>query len=327
MQSIFVLQQQVAHAKHLFTQALCQRLQLIEVQAPLSLAVGSGMQDTLGGHEQPVSFRIRSTQQQHEVVHSLAKWKRAVLADYQATVGQGIVAQMRALRPDEDRLSERHSILVEQWDWEQVIAADERTIALLKQRVQAIYRAVLDSLVALGDPADLLPSLPQQVTFIDSETLRQQFPLLSPKQREREIVLKHKVVFIIGIGGQLADGSVHDGRAADYDDWSSPTELPGVGLNGDLLVWHERLDDALELSSMGIRVDRQALQRQSRLQGCLDSLEQPWHQRLLKGELPATIGGGIGQSRLIMWLLQCDHITQVQAPAAQEQIAQQSEVA
>ncbi len=313
MQSFFITQQQVAHAKQLFTQALCQRLQLIEVQAPLSLAMGSGMQDTLSGTEQAVRFRIRSSAQEHEVVHSLAKWKRALLAEQQAQVGQGLVAQMRALRPDEERLSERHSVLVEQWDWEQVIAPEQRTIAVLQQRVQQIYRALMDSLAALGDPANLLPSLPAQVYFIDSESLRQRYPQLTAKQREQAITEQHKVVFVVGIGGLLGDGSHHDGRAPDYDDWSSATELPGVGLNGDLLVWHQGLGDALELSSMGIRVDAQALRRQCAQQQCLGVLQQPWHQRLLNGQLPATIGGGIGQSRLLMWMLQHSHISAVQA--------------
>ena len=313
MQSFFITQQQVAHAKQLFTHALCQRLQLIEVQAPLSLVIGSGMQDTLSGSEQAVQFAIRSNGERHEVVHSLAKWKRALLADYQAQVGQGIVAQMRALRPDEERLSERHSVLVEQWDWEQVIDAEQRTIATLQQRVQQIYRALLDTLTALGDPADLLPSLPAQVYFIDSESLRQRYPQLTAKQREQAITEQHKVVFVIGIGGLLSDGSRHDGRAPDYDDWSTSTELAGAGLNGDLLVWHPGLADALELSSMGIRVDAQALRRQCAQQQCLQVLQQPWHQRLLSGQLPATIGGGIGQSRLAMWMLQQTHISAVQA--------------
>ncbi len=327
MQSFFVTQQQVAHTKQLFTQALCQHLQLIEVQAPLSLAKGSGMQDTLSGTEQAVSFRMASSGQQHEVVHSLAKWKRALLAEYQAQVGQGIVAQMRALRPDEERLSERHSVLVEQWDWEQVIDAEQRTISTLQQRVQHIYRALLDTLKALGDPAGLLPSLPAEVYFIDSESLRQRYPQLSPKQREQAITEHHQVVFVVGIGGLLSDGSRHDGRAPDYDDWSTTTELAGTGLNGDLLVWHQGLGDALELSSMGIRVDAQALRRQCALQQCQSILTQPWHQRLLSGQLPATIGGGIGQSRLVMWMLQQQHISAVQAPEISLQTEQQIAVA
>ncbi len=314
MQSFFSRQQQVAHAKQLFTDALCQHLQLIEVQAPLSLATGSGMQDTLSGTEQAVRFHIRSNAEEHEVVHSLAKWKRALLAEFEATVDQGVVAQMRALRPDEERLSERHSVLVEQWDWEQVIAPEQRTIATLQQRVQLIYTALLATLEAIGDPAELLPSLPDQVYFIDSESLRQCYPQLTAKQREQAITEQHKVVFVVGIGGLLGDGSRHDDRAPDYDDWSSATELLGDGLNGDLLVWHQGLSDSLELSSMGIRVDAQALRRQCLQQQRLDALQQPWHQRLLNGHLPATIGGGIGQARLVMWMLQQHHISAVQAP-------------
>lgn len=327
MQSFFITQQQVAHTKQLFTQALCQRLQLIEVQAPLSLKVGSGMQDTLSGTERAVRFHIRSNAQEHEVVHSLAKWKRALLAEYQAEIGQGIVAQMRALRADEECLSERHSVLVEQWDWEQVIEPEQRTLSTLQHRVQQIYRALMDTLAALGDPADLLSGLPKQVYFIDSESLRQRYPQLTPKQREQAITREYQVVFVIGIGGLLSDGSRHDSRAADYDDWSSSTELAGEGLNGDLLVWHQGLQDALELSSMGIRVDAQALRRQCSQQRCLGVLQQPWHQRLLSGQFPATIGGGIGQSRLVMWVLQQQHIAMVQAPEIELKVDQQIAVA
>lgn len=327
MQSFFSTQQQIARTKQAFTDALCQYLQLIEVQAPLSLATGSGMQDTLSGVEQAVRFRIRSSAEEHEVVHSLAKWKRALLAEFEATVGQGIVAQMRALRPDEQTLSERHSVLVEQWDWEQVIAPEQRTIATLQQRVQLIYTALLATLDAIGDPAELLPSLPEQVYFINSESLRQCYPQLTAKQREQAITEQHKVVFVVGIGGLLGDGSRHDDRAPDYDDWSTATELLSDGLNGDLLVWHQGLSDALELSSMGIRVDAQALRRQCAQQQCLAVLQQPWHQSLLSGQLPVTIGGGIGQSRLVMWMLQQQHISAVQAPELSRHSDQKSAVA
>lgn len=327
MQSFFRTQRQIARTKQAFTDALCQYLQLIEVQAPLSLATGSGMQDTLSGSEQAVRFRIRSSAEEHEVVHSLAKWKRALLAEFEATVGQGIVAQMRALRPDEQTLSERHSVLVEQWDWEQVIAPEQRTVATLQQRVQLIYTALLATLEAIGDPAELLPSLPEQVYFIDGESLRQCYPQLTAKQREQAITEQHKVVFVVGIGGLLGDGSRHDGRAPDYDDWSTATELLSDGFNGDLLVWHQGLSDALELSSMGIRVDAQALRRQCAQQQCLDVLHQPWHQSLLSGQLPATIGGGIGQSRLVMWMLQQQHISAVQAPELSRYSDQKSAVA
>lgn len=307
------LHSQSYELKHHVTQQLCQQLNLSIVQAPLIVPSQSGLQDTLSGHEKAVALRIRAEQKDYEVVHSLAKWKRAILAKYQAQPGQGVLAHMLALRPDEEQLSARHSVQVDQWDWEQVVAPEQRTLATLKATVEKIYAALKAAAKATGH---WQPHYAEQVFFIHSEELRAMFPRLTAKQREREITHMHGAVFIIGIGGVLSDGEKHDDRAADYDDWTSINEDGQQGLNGDLLVWHDGLDDALELSSMGIRVTPEVMIQQLELKGSLPSLELPWHQKLIAGEFPTTIGGGIGQSRVAMWLLQQQHIDLVQAPAA-----------
>lgn len=311
LQSPLSLQSQIATLKHSVTKALCKNLNLIHVQAPLIVAAESGMQDTLSGTENAVTVRVKAEQKDYEVVHSLAKWKRAVLGRYQMPIGAGIVTHMLALRPDEEHLSERHSVQVDQWDWEQVLDEDTRSLATLKDTVRRIYAALRD---AAEEVALWQSNYADHVVFIHSEELRAMYPRLTPKQREREIAKMHKAVFIIGIGGTLSDGSQHDDRAPDYDDWSTTNEAGFSGLNGDLLVWHDAIDDALELSSMGIRVTPTALQHQLELKQQTASLALPWHQQLLAGELPQTIGGGIGQSRVAMWLLQQDHIRKVQAP-------------
>lgn len=310
-------QQQVAHIKQRMTELLCAALNLTEVQAPLIVPSNTGVQDYLSGAERAVQVHVKAEQRDYEVVHSLAKWKRSVLAHYDCQPGTGVVAQMKAIRADEEQLTERHSVLVEQWDWEQVITPSARSLTTLQHTVQRIYGAlrqlVMD--IAPQHEAQLAP----QVVFIHADELRQMYPQLTPKQREREFTKLHKAVFIIGIGGELADGSLHDARSPDYDDWSTPVNLPTQtqllsGLNGDLLVWHSPIDDALELSSMGIRVDAEALQRQTQLRNCQELLQQPWHQQLLSGKLPECIGGGIGQSRVAMWVLQLAHIAATQAP-------------
>ncbi|WP_417687996.1 aspartate--ammonia ligase [Pseudidiomarina sp.] len=299
--------------KHEITKQLCEKLNLAIVQAPLIVPADSGLQDTLSGHEKPVSLEVRAEGQRYEVVHSLAKWKRAILAKYRAQPGEGVLTHMLALRPDEEVLSSRHSVQVDQWDWEQVLAADSRTLMTLRKTVELIYTAIKSAAKATGHWSE---SYADTVFFIHSEELREMFPKLSAKQREKEITRMHKAVFIIGIGGELSDGQKHDDRAADYDDWTSLNEDGLYGLNGDLLVWHDGLDDALELSSMGIRVTPEVMVRQLELKGGLPSLDLPWHRQLISGEFPATIGGGIGQSRVAMWLLQQEHIQHVQAPAA-----------
>ena len=253
------------------------------------------------------------------MVHSLAKWKRHTLARYGFEPGEGILTDMRALRPDEDSLSAKHSVYVDQWDWEKVIDETERSVAFLKQTVRQIYAALLATEASLAEQGERT-RLAEQVYFIDSEALAQQFPELSPKQREREITRQHGSVFIMGIGGQLKEGQPHDVRAPDYDDWSTLSEEGFTGLNGDLLVWHDGLQDALELSSMGIRVDSTALLQQLELSRQQHRAELPWHQALLTGQLPLTIGGGIGQSRVVMQLLQLDHSAQAQCGVWPEKV-------
>ncbi|MBY5993553.1 aspartate--ammonia ligase [Ferrimonas balearica] len=305
-------QQQIALIRDTFSRELSARLNLLEVQAPLLSEVGSGVQDGLSGEEQAVAVRVKSLPgRAFEVVHSLAKWKRATLGRYQFGPGEGILAQMKALRPDEAILGPKHSVYVDQWDWEQVLGSEERSLAGLKARVEAVWAALKATEAALAPGLTTAPSLPERLTFMHAETLRQRYPELSASQRERQICRELGAVFLIGIGGALADGQPHDARAPDYDDWSSETEL-GAGLNGDLLIWHPVLEDAFELSSMGVRVDSLALQHQMRLAGQEAGLTQPWHQSLLAGTLPQTVGGGIGQSRLVMLLLGAEHIGQVQ---------------
>lgn len=307
------IQRQVADIKQRLTTLLSDQLNLTEIQAPLIVPRDAGVQDNLSGAERAVNVYVKAEQRDYEVIHSLAKWKRSVLSHYRCGPGQGIVAQMKALRADEELLTRSHAVLVEQWDWEQVILPSERTLSTLKKTVTQIYRA-LRSLYQEFAPAEAQQELAEQITFVHAEQLRQIYPQLSPKQREYEFIKLHKAVFIIGIGGELADGSLHDKRSADYDDWSTLTELGYHGLNGDLLVWHPQLQDSLELSSMGVRVDKKALLRQVGIRDCEHICSQPWHQQLIADMLPESIGGGIGQSRVAMWVLQQDHISTVQAP-------------
>ena len=318
----FVQDQKLIQAiKSQFTDALCEALSLIEVQAPILTIKGDGVQDDLNGIERPVSVSSKTLNKQLEVVQSLAKWKRLLLARGGFQPGHGIVAQMRALRPDEESLSERHSLYVDQWDWEKVITASDRTTDYLQQTVKQIYAAMRSIDSAIAQQMGREPILPEAITFIHSETLRQRYPDLNAKQREHEICKEYGAVFLMGIGGQLADGSIHDGRAPDYDDWSTPTSEGLQGLNGDILVWNPMLQDAFELSSMGIRVCKDALLRQLELRQCEYRLHMPWHQKLIQDQLPLTIGGGIGQSRLAMLLLMKSHIGQVQFSVWPDEVA------
>ncbi|WP_411358956.1 aspartate--ammonia ligase [Pseudidiomarina salilacus] len=315
MSPILTRQRQVARLKAQITHDLCEALNLYEVHAPLLVPANSGLQDTLSGRERAVKVHVSAEQKHYEVVHSLAKWKRSVLAAHQVPVGAGILAQMTALRPDEERISERHAVQVDQWDWEQVISPSQRNLATLRATVTSIYQVLRRAALICLQPTQVAES----VFFVHSEELRQMYPALTPKEREHEITKMHKAVFIIGIGQELKDGVAHDDRAADYDDWSSFNDDGYSGLNGDLLVWHDGLQDALELSSMGIRVDATALKRQIAQRASSTAtgqrtLQQPWHQSLLQGGLPSTIGGGIGQSRVAMWLQQSSHIREVQFP-------------
>lgn len=315
-------QQQISYVKRIFSEQLEQRLGLVEVQAPILAKVGDGIQDNLSGTEKAVSVAVKAISgAQYEVVHSLAKWKRKTLGDCGFSQGQGLYTHMKALRPDEDKLSPIHSVYVDQWDWEKIIdASSERTLATLKQTVISLYDAIKQTEQAVSEAFHISPFLPESITFIHSDALREMYPDFTAKQREKAIAQEYGAVFLIGIGGALADGKIHDVRAPDYDDWSTSTCDKYQGLNGDILVWNPVLEDAFEISSMGIRVSPEALTRQLALTGDEARLEHDWHKQLLAGEMPQTIGGGIGQSRMVMLLLQKEHIGQVQVGVWPEKV-------
>ena len=300
--------------KDMFQDNLSAQLALLRVTAPMVVLSGMGLNDDLNGVERPVKFPVRDMgDQQAEVVHSLAKWKRVKLAQMGVQPGRGIYTDMNALRPDEE-LDNIHSIYVDQWDWEKVISREMRTLDYLKKTVRRIYEAikVTENKLYVEFP-QIEPMLPEEIFFIHSEQLLKMYPDLSPKEREDAVVKEHKAVFIIGIGGCLSDGKPHDGRAADHDDWSTVNEDGFMGLNGDLLLWNPVLQSAFEVSSMGIRVDAEALDRQLELRGEKDKAGLLYHSMLLDGALPLTIGGGIGQSRLCMFLLRKAHIGEIQS--------------
>ena len=300
--------------KDMFQNNLSAQLALLRVTAPMVVLSGTGLNDELNGVERPVRFPIRDMDERKaEVVHSLAKWRRVKLAQMGIRPGRGIYTDMNALRPDEE-LDNLHSIYVDQWDWEKVIRREDRHLGFLKQTVRRIYEAikVTENKLFVEFP-QIVPELPEEIHFVHAEELVQLYPGLNPKERENEIVRRWGAVFIIGIGGVLSDGAPHDGRAADYDDWSSPNEEGFKGLNGDILVWNNVLQRPFELSSMGIRVDEEALRRQLEIKGESAKAELPFHRSLLAGELPCTIGGGIGQSRLCMFLLRKAHIGEIQS--------------
>ncbi|EOC1568356.1 aspartate--ammonia ligase [Cronobacter dublinensis] len=314
-------QRQISFVKAHFSRQLEEKLGLLEVQAPILSRVGDGTQDNLSGCEKAVQVNVKTLPQaQFEVVHSLAKWKRKTLGQHDFSAGEGLYTHMKALRPDEDRLSPVHSVYVDQWDWERVMGDGERHLGTLKQTVESIWSAIKATELAAAERFGLTPFLPQTIHFVHSETLQRRFPALDAKGRERAIAKELGAVFLTGIGGKLGDGKRHDVRAPDYDDWTTPTEDGFAGLNGDILVWNPLLEDAFEISSMGIRVDADALKRQLALTGDQDRLALEWHQALLNGEMPQTIGGGIGQSRLTMLLLQLPHIGQVQCGVWPEQV-------
>ncbi|MGQ7471295.1 aspartate--ammonia ligase [Streptococcus suis] len=315
MKKSFIHQQEeISFVKNTFTQYLKDKLEIVEVQGPILSRVGDGMQDNLSGVENAVTVNVKLIPDAtYEVVHSLAKWKRHTLARFGFNEGEGLFVHVKALRPDEDSLDPIHSVYVDQWDWEKVIPDGRRNLAYLKETVEQIYKAIRLTELAVEARYDIESVLPKKITFIHTEDLVKNFPDLTPKERENVVAKEYGAVFLIGIGGELADGKPHDGRAPDYDDWTSPSEAGYKGLNGDILVWNEALGSAFELSSMGIRVDEEALKRQVAITGDEDRLEFDWHRALLNGLFPLSIGGGIGQSRLAMFLLRKKHIGEVQS--------------
>ena len=300
--------------KDFFQQNLATELRLRRVTAPLFVLKGLGINDDLNGVERAVTFPIKDLgDREAEVVHSLAKWKRLTLAEYQVEPGYGIYTDMNAIRADEE-LDNLHSLYVDQWDWEAVMKDGERNIDFLKSVVKRIYSAILRTeFLACETYPQLKPFLPQDIHFVHSEELIQMYPDMSAKEREDAICKKYGAVFIMGIGGKLSDGKKHDGRAPDYDDWTTPNSDGFFGLNGDILIWYPILGRSVELSSMGIRVDKEALLRQLALEGKEDRKELYFHKRLLDGTLPQSIGGGIGQSRLCMVMLHKAHVGEIQA--------------
>lgn len=304
----------IAKIKEFFQSNLSAELKLRRVTAPLFVLRGTGINDDLNGVERAVNFPIKDINDvRAEVVHSLAKWKRVTLADYQIENGYGIYTDMNAIRADEE-LGNLHSLYVDQWDWERVMTAEERNIDFLKKIVRSIYGTLLrtEYLVCESFP-QIKPCLPEEITFVHAEELRQLYPDKTPKEREYEFAKKHKAIFIIGIGGKLGDGEKHDGRAPDYDDWTTPGENGLPGLNGDIVLWNPVLELPFEVSSMGIRVDKEALLRQLKLEDKLNRLEMYFHKRLMEDTLPLSIGGGIGQSRICMFFLRKAHIGEIQA--------------
>lgn len=312
--SVLEVEQAILFLKRRFEDALAQELRLCRVSSPLFVSEDSGIQDNLSGTERPVSFKVLDVPGTTcEIVHSLAKWKRLALAQYGIEHGRGLYTDMNALRPDEENLRTGiHSVYVDQWDWEQVILPRQRNLGYLKETVRSIYRVMRAVEDDIFNEFGVKPDLPEEITCIHSQELLKRFPGVPAKERENLICREHGAVFLIGIGGELSDKTVHDRRAPDYDDWSTPNEEGTAGLNGDILVWNPVLERAFELSSMGIRVDRDALVRQLEISGAQDRLQLPWHRMLLNDQLPLSVGGGIGQSRMSMLLLCRRHIGEVQ---------------
>jgi len=304
----------IKYIKDFFQTNLAKELNLTRVSAPIVVLSRTGINDYLTGIEKPISFDITDMNEKAEIVQSLAKWKRMALADYGFKHGEGLYTDMNAIRPDES-LDNLHSIYVDQWDWERVIKKKERNLEFLIYIVRKIYKVIRETAKEVCQTYKQIPepSLPDEIHFIYSEELEEKYPSLSPQEREDAICREKGAVFIIGIGAKLKSGKPHDGRASDYDDWSTETVKGKRGLNGDILVWYPLIDCAMELSSMGIRVDEESLLRQLKIKGELDKTNLYFHQKLLRGELPLTIGGGMGQSRLCMFFLRKAHIGEVQS--------------
>ena len=306
----------IKKVKDYFEKNLARRLNLTRVSAPLFVETNSGMNDTLNGVERPVSFDILDGGVDAEIVHSLAKWKRFALKRYGFTHGEGLYTDMNAVRRDEE-LDNIHSLFVDQWDWEKVIDKTERNIEFLKETVKTIYATLKDTEDYIANEYNFIQkTLSDEIYFITSQELEDLYPNLTSKERENKIVKEKGSVFLMQIGGLLRSGKIHDGRAPDYDDWS---------LNGDILVYNPMLDSSLELSSMGIRVDKESLMHQLTVRGCLERTELPFHKALLNDELPFTIGGGIGQSRMCMLFLRKAHIGEVQSSIWPQEMVKECE--
>ena len=301
--NLYDTQRAIGTVKRLFADTLCATLNLYRVSAPLFLEASTGLNDDLNGVERKVTFDIRDSGIEAQVVQSLAKWKRKALKDYGFRVGKGLYCDMNAIRRDEE-VDNTHSVYVDQWDWEKVISREDRNEDYLRQTVRAIVGAVCETNDALQIAfPSLHTKLDREVYFVTTQELEDRWPDKTPKEREDAICKEHHTVFLMQIGGKLRSGKPHDGRAPDYDDWA---------LNCDILFWHKPLGCALELSSMGIRVDAESLRRQLDEAGCPERAELPFHKMLLDGTLPLTMGGGIGQSRLCMLLLGKAHVGEVQ---------------
>lgn len=308
------MEEMIDFIKSDFERILAQQLKIVKVSAPVVVPDGTGINDDLNGIEKPVSFEVKSLNNQKAVIiQSLAKWKRMRLRYYQIEPGKGILTDMRALRPSEN-LGPIHSLYVDQWDWEKHIHPEQRTLDLLKSTVESIYNSIKATEKELHSRYPwLAPQLPESIKFVHSEELLQLYPNIGPKQRENEIAKKYGAVFIIGIGNKLSNGEPHDGRAPDYDDWSSLNDDGYYGFNGDIIFWNPAINAAFEISSMGIRVNPDSMLKQLRLSNCEDRKTLLFHKMLLEGKLPQSIGGGIGQSRLCMFMLRKTHIGQVQS--------------
>ena len=317
-------EQAIKEIKDFFQLNLSTALRLRRVTAPLFVLRGLGLNDDLSGVERPVHFPIKDMGDQYaEVVHSLAKWKRVMLGEYGIKPGYGLYTDMNAIRGDEE-LDNIHSLYVDQWDWERTMRREERNVGFLKDIVLSIYNAIQRTEYLVCERyQQIKPFLPDTIHFIHAEELLQMYPDKTPKEREDAICKKYGAVFIIGIGGKLSNGEPHDMRAPDYDDWSTPNEDGYLGLNGDILFWYPVLGRSLEISSMGIRVDRCALEYQLRLQGKEERRELYFHKKLLAEELPLSIGGGVGQSRLCMMLLHKAHIGEIQASIWPEEMREE----
>lgn len=308
------MEQAIKFIKDTFQAQLSKELCLRRVTAPLFVLSGTGLNDDLNGSERAVTFPVKHLgDQRAEVVHSLAKWKRVKLGSYRIAPGYGLYTDMNAIRADEE-LDNIHSLYVDQWDWERTITEEERNLSFLKNIVDKIFGTLkhVENAVYEKYP-HITPVLPDHIKYIHSEELLQLYPDLTPKEREYEITKKYGAVFLMGIGGALSNGEPHDGRAPDYDDWTTENEDGFLGLNGDILLWNPILENSFEISSMGIRVDKDALMKQLEIKDALDRVSLTFHSKLLQDRIPLSIGGGIGQSRLCMYFLRCAHIGEVQS--------------